>query len=378
MTIAFALFFQYKVASSIVLNEGWIWKSYRAIPGMGKTVYHAWKDPYCQRYENEALQVQCAGNAGVYRPTSLATLFFVVSAIATKLVPALNREAWLAKYTVFLFGIFFTMLIPNAPLFIGVFLWFARFGATIFVVLQQVILIDVAYNWNEDWVEKSNECDRLSYGSGQKWLRAIVATCVGMYSLAIIGISLLYRFFDGCSENTAVITLTLIGIVAMTAIQLSGNEGSLLTSSVMSVYATYLAFSIVSKNPNAMCNPRLGHSDVWGIVIGMTLTFLSLAWTGWSWSAEQRLTVERCDCCCAASPRYFFSFAKIDSHALLLVLAIVCKLQRQWHPHRPPPTRRRSIWTFPFWTPTNNPGPALSWMRREPPLALARTYGNSM
>jgi serine incorporator 1/3 len=293
LTIAFALFFQYKVAPSIVLNTGWIWKTYRAVPGMGKTVYHAWKDPYCTGYDSEALVVQCAGIGGVYRPTALATLFFIISAIATKLVPALNREAWLAKYTVFLFGVFFTMFIPNAPIFIGLFLWLARFGAAIFVVLQQVILIDLAYNWNEDWVEKSNECDRLSYGSGQKWLRAIVATCVGMYSLAIIGISLLYRFFDGCPENTTVITLTLLSILAMTAIQLSGYEGSLLTSSVMSVYATYLCFSIVSKNPNAMCNPRLGHSDAWGIVIGMSLTFLSLAWTGWSWSAEQRLTIER-------------------------------------------------------------------------------------
>ena len=292
MAIALALFFQYQVAPSILLNTGWIWKSYRAIPGTGKLVFKAWKDPSCEAYGEETLMVQCAGNAGVYRPTSLAALFFAVSAVATKLVPAVNREAWLAKYTVFLFGVLFTMIIPNYPLFSGIFLWLARLGATVFVVLQQVILIDVAYNWNEDWVEKSNECDRLAYGSGQKWLRAIVATCVGLYSLAIIGISLLYRFFDGCPENTAVITLTLIGVVAMTGIQLSGYEGSLLTSSVMSVYAVYLAFSIVSKNPNGTCNPRLGHSDVWGIIIGLTLTFLSLAWVAWSWSAEQRLNVD--------------------------------------------------------------------------------------
>lgn len=290
ITIVLSLFFQYKVAPSIVLNEGWIWKCYRAVPGMGKMVYKAWKDPYCESYEDQV--VQCAGNAGVFRPTSLATLFFLVSAVATKLVPAINREAWLSKYTVFFFGIFFTMLIPNAPLFIGFFLWFARLGATVFVLLQQVILIDIAYNWNEDWVEKSNECDRLSYGSGQKWLRAIVSACVGLYSLAIIGISLLYRHFQGCPENIWVITLTLLGILAMTGIQLSGHEGSLLTSGVMSLYAAYLAFSIVSKNPNGACNPRLGHDDSWGIAIGLALTFLSLAWTGWSWSAEQRLNVQ--------------------------------------------------------------------------------------
>jgi hypothetical protein len=178
------------------------------------------------------------------------------------------------------------------PLFTGFFLWTSRIGATVFVVLQQVILIDVAYNWNDDWVEKSNEADRISYGSGGSWLKAIVGMCVLMYSASIAGIGLLYHFFDGCPENTWVITLTLLGIVAMTALQLAGQDGSLLTSSVMSVYAVYLCFSIVSKNPNGSCNPRLGHNDVSGIVIGLTLTAISLAWTGWAWSAEQRLTVD--------------------------------------------------------------------------------------
>ena len=36
----------------------------------------------------------------------------------------------------------------------------------------------------------------------------------------------------------------------------------------------------------------MGHNDVSGIVIGLTLTAVSLAWTGWAWSAEQRLTVD--------------------------------------------------------------------------------------
>jgi serine incorporator 1/3 len=290
IAITFALWFQYNVGPGIVQETGWVWKTYRAIPGTGKLVYKAWKNG-CDQYQGDLLS-QCAGNAGVYRPMFLATLFFIFSAMATHLQPHLNREAWPAKYAVFLFALLFTMFIPNSPLFTGFFLWTSRIGATVFVVLQQVILIDVAYNWNDDWVEKSNEADRISYGSGGSWLKAIVGMCVLMYSASIAGIGLLYHFFDGCPENTWVITLTLLGIVAMTALQLAGQDGSLLTSSVMSVYAVYLCFSIVSKNPNGSCNPRLGHNDVSGIVIGLTLTAISLAWTGWAWSAEQRLTVD--------------------------------------------------------------------------------------
>jgi len=160
------------------------------------------------------------------------------------------------------------------------------------VVLQQVILIDVAYNWNDDWVEKSNQADRITFGSGGGWLQAVVGSCVFLYATTIVGISLLYSFFTGCPENTWVITLTLLGILAMTGIQLSGQDGSLLTSSVMSLYAVYLCLSIVSKNPNSTCNPQLGKNDVWDTVIGLVLTAISLAWTGWSWSAEHRLTVD--------------------------------------------------------------------------------------
>jgi hypothetical protein len=49
---------------------------------------------------------------------------------------------------------------------------------------------------------------------------------------------------------------------------------------------------MVSKNPNQQCNPQLGGNDFWGIAIGLTLTALSLAWTGWSWTAEERLNAQ--------------------------------------------------------------------------------------
>jgi hypothetical protein len=266
------------------------------IPGSGKLVYSAWYDS-CAKYDNDdveslSLVEQCAGNAGVYRPTFLTTLYFLGNAVATRFVPTLNREAWPAKYSLFFFGLLVTMFIPSNPLFSGIYLWIARLGAAIFVVLQQIILIDVAYNWNDDWVERANEADRLSYGSGSGWLHAVVGVCVGFYTLCAIAIGLLYAHFDDCPGNTWVITLTLLAIVGITVLQLSGTEGSLLTSSVISLYSVYLCFSIVSKNPRGECNPRLGENDVWGITIGLVLTTVSLVWTGWSWSAEARLNVD--------------------------------------------------------------------------------------
>lgn len=292
MAIAAALWFQYAVGPAIVSQKGTIWNTYRVIPGMGKMVYHSWHDG-CEQYENDTPMLeQCAGNAGVFRPMAVVTLFFALMAVAAKVQPKLNREAWPAKYTIFSFAVLLTVFLSSGPLFTGIYLWMARAGATVFVLIQQVILIDVAYNWNEDWVDRADQADRLIYGSGNPWLRAVVATCVFLYLTTIAGTVLLYQHFSGCSENVWIITLTLIGVLVVTGIQLAGSEGSLLTSSMISFYITYLAYSMVSKNPNGLCNPQLGNSDVTGMVIGLSLTALSLAWTGWSWTAEERLNVD--------------------------------------------------------------------------------------
>ena len=137
---------------------------------------------------------------------------------------------------------------------------------------------------------KADSADRLEWGSGAGWLRATIAVCSLFYVLAFTGIGLLYHYFGGCRSNDAITTMTLLGIIAITFMQLSGHEGSLLTSSVISLYAVYLGYSAVSKNPRGSCNPRLAsESDPLGIAMGLLLTAVSLAWTGWSWTAEDRL-----------------------------------------------------------------------------------------
>lgn len=103
-------------------------------------LYKAWHESCAERYDDEkdlVLLQQCAGKAGVMRPMAMAALFFAIQAVVTKVQPSLNREAWPAKYTMYLFAVFVTFFMGNSPLFTGVFLWLARLGATLFVILQQ-------------------------------------------------------------------------------------------------------------------------------------------------------------------------------------------------------------------------------------------------
>jgi len=284
-----ALTFQYYVAPSLLSENGW-WYALKVIPGFGKRIHSSWI-MNCDQYEKD-LYVQCVGNSGVYRPMFLSTVFFLVAAVATKFNSKTNSLAWPSKYAAFFFFLIVTMIIPNGPIFDDLYLHVSRAGALIFILVQQVILIDLAYNWNERWLEKSNRNNVAEWGSGNKWLLAILAMCITLYSIAFTGIGLLYKYFSGCPGNTTIITLSLIGIFIITGIQLSGSEGSLLTSAVISLYSAYLAYASVSKNPNAICNPTIGKDDTFGIVFGLILTVVSLGWTGWSWTAEERLIAE--------------------------------------------------------------------------------------
>lgn len=300
--ILFSLLFQYSLAPAILKENKW-WKIYSSIPGMGKYLKSAFLDG-CEIYEDQNqsensgvgdLYLQCVSNAAVYRPTFVSALFFACTAIAARMSPSLNKEIWPAKYSSYLIALIITLFIPNTPLFSPFYLLIMRICAMIFIFIQQVILIDMAYNWNESWVERSNICESREWGSGKKWLQAIVVSSVLLYLGCLIGVILLYKHFSGeegssCGGNITVITFTWIGILCMLGAQLSGEEGSLLTTAVISAYSTYLAYSTVSKNPNATCNPTLGEEDVWGIAIGLFFTMISLIWTGWSWTAAERLT----------------------------------------------------------------------------------------
>jgi hypothetical protein len=305
LTVLLALTFQYSLAPAILGDDKSWWKVARNTPGVGKHVFKAWTAG-CEGYLKEGANAggddtdlyegpygQCAGNAGVYRPTFFSFLFFSAASVASYLRPGLNRQVWPAKYCIYLLLVLVSVFMSNRPWFLGIFLHLSRLGAMAFIVIQQVMLIDLAYNWNDSWVGKADAADRVEWGSGARWLKATIGACLSFYVLAFMGIGMLYHYFKGCGGNTAIITMTLLGIVAVTAVQLSGLEGSLLTSSVISLYVVYLGYSAVSKNPDGMCNPALGREgDPWDIVAGLLLTALSLAWTGWSWTAEDRLSVD--------------------------------------------------------------------------------------
>lgn len=197
----------------------------------------------CDDLETEELIERCAGNAGVYRSSFSAFVFYILAGIAVACKRTANREAWPAKYVLFLFLEAGMCFVPNDPLFLTVYLNIARIGAVIFIMFQQIVFVDIAMNWNDGWVEKSNQAEAEEPGSGAKWLYAILVSVVILFTASIAGWILLFIYFGGCTTNTLFIVVTIILCIVITAAQLSGTEASLLTSATITAYATMLCYS---------------------------------------------------------------------------------------------------------------------------------------
>eukprot|EP00559_Dactyliosolen_fragilissimus_P004221 CAMPEP_0184865756 /NCGR_PEP_ID=MMETSP0580-20130426/18930_1 /TAXON_ID=1118495 /ORGANISM="Dactyliosolen fragilissimus" /LENGTH=475 /DNA_ID=CAMNT_0027365067 /DNA_START=75 /DNA_END=1503 /DNA_ORIENTATION=- len=231
---------------------------------------------------------KCSGYAGVYRSAGSTLLFFLLAAIAATFKPTANREAWPAKFILYLFLVTASVFIPNQPLFDPILMNIFRVGASFFIIFQQLIILDLAYNLNENWVEKSNIAERdEGEGMGRKWLMALLVGSALFLLVSFTAIGLMYGYFLGCNTNVAFISITLIMDILCTVVQLTGEVSSLFTSASIFMYGTFLCYTAVSKNPDASCNPVLGEEDVLGTILGITVVILSLAWTGWSVTAHK-------------------------------------------------------------------------------------------
>jgi hypothetical protein len=207
-------------------------------------------------------------------------------AVAAAGSPQSNNSGWCTKFMVYVVLVVGSMFTPSYVFDQHGFLNIARVGGAVFTVIQQIILIDLAYNFNDKFVANADEDDKNEPGSGDSWLKALLAISAIIMLGAYTALGFLFHYFGGCSTNDTFLWLTLVLTLFATGVQLTGDEGSLLTSAVMTGYATYLCYSAVSNNPNGECNPMLGNDSVLSVVLGLAIILASMAWTITSYASS--------------------------------------------------------------------------------------------
>ncbi len=160
--------------------------------------------------------------------------------------PLWNNKYWIWKIVLFVGLLFATFFMPNS-VFDDVYIWIARIGAFIFSILMQIVLIDAAYTYNDRLVDMADKAGADT--EGKKFLLFLLSISLFLLAAALACLLVLFYFFYGCTANDVILSLTLVLCIMAVILQLSGNEGNLLTSSVVVMYAVFMAYSAVSRNP---------------------------------------------------------------------------------------------------------------------------------
>ncbi|TVY17538.1 Membrane protein TMS1 [Lachnellula arida] len=232
----------------------------------------------------------CYGWVAVHRINFALGVFHIIMAVVLLGVnssknprAAIQNGFWGPKIIAWLALIVVSFLIPEAFFMV----WgnyIALIGATLFLLLGLILLVDLAHTWAEYCLDQIDATD-----SGA-WRGILIGSTLGMYAASVAMTIVQYYFFAGhdCSMNQAAISINLIFLIIVSAvsvhpaIQEYNLKAGLAQSAMVAVYCTYLTMSAVSMEPDDKnCNPliRAQGTRTTSIIIGAIVTMFTVAYT---------------------------------------------------------------------------------------------------
>ncbi|GAV05753.1 hypothetical protein RvY_15833 [Ramazzottius varieornatus] len=237
-----------------------------------------------------------AGYNGVYRICFALTCFFVLLMVLmfnTKSSKdpraGIQNGFWFFKYAIVVgiaVGAFF---IPGNE-FATAWMYIGMVGGFLFIVVQLVLIIDLAHSWAETWIGKYEETDNRAYYVG------VVGVTMLCYALTLTAVILLYVFYiqsDGCGINKFFISFNMIlcilfSVVAvMPKVQERQPRSGLMQASIISLYVMFLTWSALSNQPdgNKSCYPAWhrtggdGRAVSASGIVGLLIWFGCILWS---------------------------------------------------------------------------------------------------
>lgn len=246
------------------------------------------KLPWIARHHGDEDGAAWYGQQAVYRISFGNFLFFAILAILLYRTKYKNNWRdrfiqhgnWGLKGLVWLVFNVWPFFLPGDLVWYG---WMSRFGSGIFLIVQMLILLDVAHHLNDTWFQKGEKDVKFMY--------LLLGTTIGSYlgagALAAVG----FYFFrpngqGSCTFNVSVLVWSLLLVLGFTILSVhpAATEGSLFPAGVISFYAMYLCFAALQSEPSDYkCNGATGEGAVSGsaVFLGMLITLLTVIYSAW-------------------------------------------------------------------------------------------------
>jgi hypothetical protein len=234
---------------------------------------------------------KCYGAMAVYRITFSLAVFHILLALiligakSNKDPRGFIQNGWWGIKFLAIIGIMVAaFFIPNAT-FIP-FAWISLFGAAIFILIQLTLLVDMSHAWADRWMAKYQETESRIYavlllGTSILFFLAAIGIAIALYILSTKG--------EGCSVNTAFITVNLIAVVFCSLMSISPKihennpRAGMFQSSMVSAYSMYLVYSAIMSEPRDMgCAPfnfTEGAGSDLSIFLGVAFTFVAVVYS---------------------------------------------------------------------------------------------------
>ncbi|KAN0093033.1 Serine incorporator/TMS membrane protein [Tylopilus felleus] len=237
----------------------------------------------------ECEEGKCYGVLAVHRVCFALFLFHsLLSLSLTGVTESRDKRAaiqngwWGPKVLVWLLLVIVTFFIPN-----GFFIFWgdyvALIGATIFILLGLVLLVDFAHSWSETCLQNWEKYDSTLW----QWI--LIGSTAVMYITTITLTGVLYGYFagSGCGLNRFFISFNLALCIISTimsihpTVQASNSRSGLAQAGMVAAYCTYLITSAVANHDHESCNPftRSSATGTTAVVLGAIFTFLAIAYS---------------------------------------------------------------------------------------------------
>jgi len=202
----------------------------------------------------------CLQNYLVFRVCAVLTIFYTVHAILLlghtskekTCQHYINNRGWPVK-VIAVIGLFFLFLfVPNGVFF--VYGHVARIVSVFYVLIQLAYLVLFGYYWNRSWMDYRENI--FCVGGDPPWMKSLLAVSIAMYlgALALlVGMIVFFGTSDGCWVNILIAVVAFLILVALAIVSIRAEHGSIVVSSLISLYIAFNLFSALTSQPNT-CN----------------------------------------------------------------------------------------------------------------------------
>ncbi|OCT94392.1 hypothetical protein XELAEV_18012063mg [Xenopus laevis] len=206
------------------------------------------------------------GHQAVYRMCFALAAFFFLFVILMICVrssrdprAAVQNGFWFFKFLILVGITVGAFYIPSGT-FTIVWYYFGMVGGFLFILIQLILIIDLAHAWSQSWLQHAEN------GNSKCWYAALVICTFLLYTASVIAIVFLYIYYTSsneCVHNKVFISLNLIFCVIISIISIlpkvqdAQPHSGLLQASVITLYTMFVTWSAMANVPNKNCNPTL-------------------------------------------------------------------------------------------------------------------------